>query len=516
MIPVRIHEGKKLIIAPNTKGITVMVPHAKPFKFRGKDFVAVPVGRDEVQLMRNLGFSVPSTVALDYDFNGVTPYEAQVLTMDMLVHSPRGYVLNEMGTGKTLSTLFAFDYLRKQGLARRMLIIAPKSILTPVWAREVFSRMPHLSCTVLWHASSTQRRKLMKEKSDIMVINHHGVGVLIDELMAEDDIDIVVIDELAVFRNKQTDLWKNANRVCTGRKFVWGLTGSPTPREPTDAWAQCKLITPTTVPRFFKQFRDDTMTQLTQFKYIPKRDANDRVFKAMQPAVRFTRDDCVDLPPTTYTTREIEMSPKQRKAFDDLWKLNRAQFEEGDVSAVNEGVKLGKLLQVGCGFAYTEQRGIIDLSPAPRLTETRDVLDETPNKVIIFVPFIHGVDMLHAELAKTYDVEKVYGDTPLTKRNDIFNRFQNTPEVKAIVAHPLCMAHGLTLTAADTILWYSPPLSLEIYEQANARITRPGQRNHTHIIKFEGSRVERKVFARLDKRASVQGALLEMFREDSK
>ena len=517
MIPVRIHEQRKLIIAPNTKGVATLVPHAKPFQFKGKSFVAVPVGRDEVQLMRNLGFDVPSTMKLDYDWGGNEPFRAQVFTTELLVHNPRAYVLNDMATGKTLSALFAFDYLKRKGLATRMLVVAPKSILTPVWAREVFARMPHLSCAVLWHSSSKQRRKLAADESDVLVINHHGLGVLKKELIARRDIDVVVFDELAVFRNKQTSLWKDANAVAQGRKFVWGMTGSPTPKEPTDAWAQCKLITPSSVPRYFKQFREMTMSQVSQFKWIPKRDANDVVFKAMQPAVRFTREDCVDIPPTTYSSREIDLSKEQKQAYDQLWKLNRAQFAEGDVTAVNEGVKMGKLLQVACGFAYTENRGVVDLKPGPRITETCDILDSTAHKVIIFVPFIQGVDMLFTTLAsKGYDVERVYGDTPLSQRNEIFNRFQHTPKTKALVAHPQCMAHGLTLTAADTILWYSPPLSLEIYEQANARIPRPGQRNHTHIIQMVGTPVEQRVFKRLEKRASVQGALLEMFREESR
>lgn len=518
MIPVRVHDKRKLIIAPDLKGVRALVPHAKPFTYHGRRFVAVPVGRDEVQLLRNLGFDVPSTMNLDYDWAGNEPYDAQVRTTEVLVHNPRAYVLNEMGTGKTLSALFAYDYLRRKGLARKMLIVAPKSILTPVWAREVFARMHHLSCLVLWHSDSKRRKKLAKmiDEHDVLVINHHGVGVLLDELRAREDIDVVVFDELAIFRNKQTDLWKHANLLAQGRKFVWGLTGSPTPKEPTDAWAQCKLITPNSVPRYFKQFREQTMTQFSQFVWKPKRDANDVVFKVMQPAVRFTRDDCVDLPPTTYSTREVELSSLQKGAYESLWKLNRAQFAEGDVNAVNEGVKMGKLLQVGCGFAYTENRGIVDLKPAPRITETNEVLEQTDNKVIIFVPFIHGVDMLHAQLeAMKWNVSKVYGDTPLAQRNEIFNLFQNTRSIKALVAHPQCMAHGLTLTAADTILWYSPPTSLEIYEQANARITRPGQKNHTHIIQLVSTAVERKVFARLEKRAATQGLLLEMFREGS-
>jgi len=130
----------------------------------------------------------------------------------------------------------------------------------------------------------------------------------------------------------------------------------------------------------------------------------------------------------------------------------------------------------------------------------------------VFAPFIHVVDRLYEELlAGGYDVAKVYGGTSAPKRNEIFNAFQDTDQIKVLVAHPRCMAHGLTLTRADTILWYAPPDGLEIYEQANARIPRAGQDKRTHIIHLESTSVERKCYRVLEQRGSLQGALLDMF-----
>lgn len=516
-IPLKIHEKHKIAIVPDVNGVSNLIPHARRINKNGRDYLLIPAQKEELQLLRNLGFDAPSPINIDYDWGGNSPFDAQVGTTDMLIHNNRAYVLSDMGTGKTLSTLFAFDYLRKNGLAKKMLVIAPLSTLTTVWEREVFTRMNHMSCVSLHHSGgAAKRRQLLAEDHDIYVINHHGVATILDDLIARRDIDVVCIDELAVFKTKSTKLWKTANAVCQGRKYVWGLTGSPTPKAPTDAWAQMMLINPGNTTRYFKQFRDKTMKQVSQFIWIPRGEANDIVYSQMRPAVRYTRSDCVDLPPTTYTSHEVPLSKDQAKAYKEIKDQCYAEFLEGTVTAVNEGVKVSKLLQVACGFAYTEERQVVRLDDKGRVQEAEDILNESSNKVIIFVPFVEGVDHLFAELKdRGHDVEKVYGDTPKAKRDEVFNLFQNSQQIRCIVAHPQCMAHGLTLTSADTIVWYVPPMSLEIYEQANARITRPGQKHNTLIVHIESTQVERKIYNRLENRAKVQGALLDMFEEET-
>lgn len=516
LLPLKIHKEHKVAIIPDTAGVAQLIPHARRIIKNGRPYLLIPANKEELQLLRNMGFDAPTPLDIDYDWGGNTPFDAQIGTTDLLIHSPRAYILSDMGTGKTLSTLFAFDYLRQQGLARKMIVIAPLSTLTMVWEREVFTRMRHLSIVSL-HGAADKRRKLLAQDHDIYVINHHGVAVILPELLKRTDIDVVVVDELAVFKTKNTSLWANANALCKGRKFVWGLTGSPTPKEPADAWAQIQLITPNRTTKWYKQFRELTMTQVNTFRWIPKRDANDIVFEQMQPAVRYTRADCVDLPPTTYTTREVTLTKVQADAYKQLKNECYANFLEGEVTAVNEGVLVSKLLQVCCGFAYTQDRKVVTLDAQPRVNEVISIIEESNNKVIIFVPFIEGVDKLYSMLCLYgLDVAKVYGDTPKKQRDEIFNKFQNSKELRVIVAHPQCMAHGLTLTAADTIVWYLPPMSLEIYEQANARITRPGQKNNTLIVHLESTAIERKIFSRLESRAKVQGALLDMFEEERK
>lgn len=263
---------------------------------------------------------------------------------------------------------------------------------------------------------------------------------------------------------------------------------------------------------FYKQFRERTMHQVSTFRWIPKRDANDTVYEAMQPNVRFTLDQCVDIPDTTYSTREVALSKDQKTAYTKLAAEMFFEYHSGEITAANEGVKRMKLLQVAAGLVYDNEGNVVDMDAGPRIAEMKALVDQCQHKIIVFAPFIHVVDKLYEELlADGYDVAKVYGGTSVKNRNEIFTAFQDTDEYKVLVAHPKCMAHGLTLTNADTILWYAPADSLEIYEQANARIPRAGQDKRTHIIHLESTSVERKCYRVLEQRGNLQGALLDMF-----
>jgi len=256
------------------------------------------------------------------------------------------------------------------------------------------------------------------------------------------------------------------------------------------------------------------MTQVSQFRWVARKDSHDVVHKAMQPAVRFTRDQCVDLPPTMYTTRETPMSADQAKVYKDILNQFHAEFNSDEINAANEGVKLGKLLQIAGGYVYSSDGKILDLGGMGRINDLLEIIEETNEKVIVFAPYIHMVDNVYNVLSKVLSVEKVYGNTPKAKRDQIFNLFQNSKHPHVLVAHPQCMSHGLTLTMASTIVWFSPPMSLEIYEQANARITRPSQKNNTYIVHMESSPVEKRVYKRLQSKGKMQGILLDMFRQE--
>jgi len=473
-------------------------------------------GVDESHLLRNLGFDVPSPILVHYDWRGGTPFEIQKQTAALLTSNRRAYVLNEFGTGKTKAALWAWDYLYGQGQATKLLVVAPLSTLTITWAREVFATLSHRKAIVL-HGSRKKRLEKLAEDADIYIINHDGIGVLGLELSARfADINSLVLDELAVYRNPTAKRTKDMRKFAANFKWLWGMTGSPTPNEPTDAWAQCSIITPKTVPDYYKRWREELMTKVTDFKWVPKRDAIDKVYAAMQPSVRFTLDDVVELPDLIERTIDIDMGKEQKRVYDTMLNHARVMAQSHEITALNAGAVLMKLLQISTGYVYTRDGRTVGLDNDMRLQALVDNVNASAHKVIVFCPFKHTLAGVAKRLTdEGNSVGVVSGDTPKGQRDVIFNGFQNGTEPRVLVAHPACMSHGLTLTAADTIIWFGPTSSLETFEQANARIRRVGQHHKQQILMFQSTKVEQRMYAKLRAKQNVQNQLLDLFEEAS-
>jgi SNF2 family DNA or RNA helicase len=265
-----------------------------------------------------------------------------------------------------------------------------------------------------------------------------------------------------------------------------------------------------------RAFQEMTMREITKFKWVAKANANDIVHTQMQPSVRYTRDDVMELPETTYVDRDVVLDKEGQRAYDLLFNRMRMATGNGStITAVNEAVLQNKLLQVACGFIYTDDRTVYSLPCKARMAALDEVIEETDRKVIVFAPFVAAVDGIVEHLRTGgHSVAHVYGATPRHVRDNVFRAFQSSAsDPRILVAHPQTMAHGLTLTEANTIVWYGPTNSLEIYEQANARITRPGQKHKTLIVHLGGTKVEKATYQRLRRKSKMQGILLQMFKD---
>lgn len=517
-----IHKDKKAVVLKlrNPSRVTTVIPTAVVVDHKGQKLVAVPHRPDETRVLRNLGFEVPDPMPIHYQWPKVSgrfdPFAAQRDTASFLAMHSRAFCLNGMGTGKTNSALWAYDYLRRTKQVKKMLVVCPLSTMERTWADSVFNTFSHLDAAVL-HGTRERRLKMLKQDVHIYIINIDGLSAIKDELAKRADIDLIVVDELALARNSSTERWKLLNTICNKQhpRRVWGMTGSPTPNAPTDAWAQCKLVTPdnTNVPKYFSAFRDKVMRQLTQFKWAARPDANDTVWQMMQPAIRFSLDDCTDLPEQTFITREVEMTPEQKKAYKDMLSKLATDYQGGQILAVNEAIKANKLIQIACGVAYGTGGEEVVLPAKPRLDVLKELIEASEGKVIVFVPLTGALEAVASELRKEWSVETIHGGTSKTERDRIFGEFQRHPDPRVLVANAATMSHGLTLTAATTIVWYAPVHSNEVYEQACARVRRPGQTRTTVIVHIAGSDIERRVYKRLQDKQSMQGLLLDMMKE---
>jgi SNF2 family DNA or RNA helicase len=237
------------------------------------------------------------------------------------------------------------------------------------------------------------------------------------------------------------------------------------------------------------------MMKVTQFKWVPKPAAAAIVHKVLQPAIRFERKDCLDLPDVTHVDREAPLTPQQRKYYNLL--KNQMLMEAGgeEISAINAATKLNKLLQISGGAVYTDTGEVVEFDVSNRLNTVLEVIEEASHKVLVFVPFTHTIELLKAHLEKNkITCEVINGKVSVNRRSEIVNQFQANPDPYVLIIQPQAASHGLTLTAADTIIWYAPTTSVETYLQANARINRPGQKNAMTIVHIKGSEVENRLY----------------------
>jgi SNF2 family DNA or RNA helicase len=256
------------------------------------------------------------------------------------------------------------------------------------------------------------------------------------------------------------------------------------------------------------------MQKIGQYKFIPRPESVDIVKHILQPAVRYTRDECFDLPDTIVQTRTVEMSADQKQHYQSMLRhfITEASTE-GTISAVNEAVKMQKLIQIACGVAYGDDGQTIELDCSPRVNVVKELIEEAGEKIIIFVPLTGTLHMLERELSKRWSVGVVNGSVSASKRNQIFYDFQHSKAPHILIAHPATMAHGLTLTAASTVIWYGPITSNEQYVQANGRVERIGKRHVSNVIHIEGTDLEHRMYKRLESKQKLQGLLLDMIQQ---
>lgn len=518
MKPFQISKKHQLVVLPTYEQglIQASIPHAS-ITSAG---VLVPHKVTETRILNNKGYEVPSPIYYYYDWpnsQGFTPYESQVETAAFLTKHRRGFVLNEIGCGKSLSALWAMDFMLTQGDVNKILITSPLSTLNRVWGDALWMNFPNRKFNIL-HGSKAKRLKLLAEDVDFYIINPDGVKVIWEELVARKDIDHILIDECSEYRSSQTDKYKVMEVLVKSGKTIWGMSGTPCPNSPTDAWGQVKLINPVNVPPYFNRFRAETMNKITEYKWAPKFDALERVHKAMQPAIRFSRDECYDLPEATYVDLEVELSKEQTTAYKEMKDSLVTEYNNGEISAANEGVKMSKLIQIAGGMVYGSDGQAHELPCSKRLEELKSNIRNAGTKVIVFVPFTAMTKMIEKSLAKNYATGAgwmtavINGSVSSKKRDEIFAAFQSkSPDPQVLIAHPKCMSHGLTLTEAATIIWYAPYANSEVYTQANGRISRSPQKNNQFFIHLQGTEIERRVYKKLRDNQSLQGTLLELF-----
>ena len=744
-----------------------------------------------------------------------------IVPTSFLLVRRNGCVFVSGNTGKTASVIWASDFLINMGLVKRVLIICPLSIMKSAWQADLFKTAIHRSVAICY-GTTKQRQTILTQRTEYVIINPDGVGTVEKELIAC-NFDLVVVDEADCYKTHTTQKWKTLNRVVKNVKGLWLLTGTPAAQAPTDAYGLAKLVNPDGVPKFLGAFRDMVMTKYGPFKWVPKPNASEIVHKVLQPAIRFEKRDCLDLPPITYTDREVEMTEQQKRYYKEMKRQLLFNVKDGVVSSANAAVLQSKLVQIACivyntpvltdkgwipiqdvrrshkiwdgqewvvqqgtafkgvkdvvecygvemtldhkvltdegwataeeilndkqcvrfnrkkvrlpysysegrivyrkvemrevvmplrlwkrsdpskpiskektkgiskelrvpsrkrdpqddknstlfelsqygvsvpqslrqglqklwcaghrsllsmegrvreflggygtylrkrtyfrqsrqqralrplelplgysyaagqqyadkqnfgyperkincnasgkslwtkennitcknisvqvgfercvrkanqqetydlincgprsrfvvmgkegplivhncGAVYTDDGGVLEFDVSNRLRELKEVIDSTEQKVLVFVPYKHTISLVSEYLLKQkIENEIISGEVGVNKRGDIIDRFQNQEDTKVLVLQPQTTSHGLTLTAANVIVWYAPPPSVRIYMQANGRIDRPGQKHNMSVVHLIGSKAEEKLYRSLSGRLDDFEGLVDWYRQE--
>ena len=491
--------------------ITTAIPTSKLI---GSNEVLVKWGVDEARVLRNLNIkNVPSPILGKYEWPGqYKPFDHQKITSSFLTMNPRSFCFNEQGTGKTASAIWAADFLLREKIINKVLIICPLSIMDSAWRADLFKFAMHRTVDIA-HGPKDKRRKIIMSGADFMVINYDGVEI-VEEHIKMAGYDLIIVDEATHYKNAQSKRWKTLSRIVKPETWIWMMTGTPAAQSPLDAFGLAKLINPLAVPRAFSSFREVVMHRITQFKWVPKDTAVRTVHAALQPAIRYTKKECLDLPEMTYAKREVALTTQQKKYYKAVREHMLTMAAGEQVTAVNAAVTMNKLLQISCGAVYADSGKTVEFDIKNRYKVLKEVIDEASQKVLVFVPFKHTIDILSEKLVKDNITNGIIrGDVNVSKRTELFRKFQDEDAPRVLIIQPQAAAHGVTLTAANTVVWWSPVASLETYVQANARVHRTGQHHPCTVVQLQGSPVEKRIYKLLDEKIDVHTKIIDLYNE---
>lgn len=445
-------------------------------------------------------------------FDDWKPFAHQIETAKFLLLNKRSYVFSDLGTGKTLAALWAADFLMRNDKIKKVLIVSPLSTVQSVWGKEIFDNFRDRKYAI---AHGTRQFRAQQIKSDVhfVIINHDGVKLVEEEIIRE-KFDVIIIDELTAFKKHTNERSKSMIRIAMRAKAVWGMTGAPTPNSPTEAFGQAKVVNPDNpfLPRYYTQFADMVETKLGPFLTIPKPEATKIVNQILQPAIRFKRDECIDIPPVQYQNVIVPLTEQQKTVYEKMKDELMVEFKSGEITASNAAVKMMKLCQIAAGSVKNDDGENVQLDCSTRDDELWRIFEETgKHKLIVFTAFRASVEYLVKFFQdRKVKVDHIYGSTPQEKRTNAIRNFQEG-DLQVLVLQPQATAHGITLTASNTIVWHSLVASGEIYVQANGRITRAGQKRKQHIIHLIGTKVEQRLLKILESKGNMSNEVLQMF-----
>ena len=441
-----------------------------------------------------------------------TPHKYQQLAERHIYQTPRCGLFLEMGLGKTVVTLTAINNLIYDSFEiSKALVIAPLRVAEDTWSRESekWDHLKHLRISKIL-GTPKQRRKAIAADADIYIVNRENVVWLCNELSQIGDgwdFDAVIIDELSSFKSPKAQRFKALRKYITRSSRVIGLTGTPAPNGLIDLWSQIYLLDGgerlgKTVTGFRERyFVPNQRNQTTIFNYKPKPEAEENINEKISDiCISMKADDWLEMPERIDSIQTVKLSEKEMAAYEKFEKDAYLQFLEGEVTATSAAALTGKLLQYSNGAMYLPAGGYVKTSEK-KLDMLEELVEAANGKpVLCFYSFRHDLERIREKFPKARKLES---------SKDITD--WNNGEIPMLLAHPAGAGHGLNLQAGGHIIvWFGLTWSLELYQQANARLYRQGQQEAVivHHLITEGT-MDSHVLESLQGKKDVQDDLME-------
>ena len=444
------------------------------------------------------------------------PYFYQEYAEQFILDNPEAGLLLDMGMGKTVVSLTAADKLLNDYFAvRKVLVIAPLKPAKETWLPEIkkWDHLQYLTASLVI-GSKQSRVAALEQDADIYIINRENVAWLTNELSSIGnawDFDMVVFDELSSFKSSKSQRYKALKKYITLSKRVVGLTGTPAPNGLIDLWSQIYLLDSgerlgRTVSGYRERyFLPDKRNQTTIFSYKPKEESEKAIYdKISDICVSMSAEDWLEMPERIDTVQHIKLSDKELKLYEEFEKEQYLEFINGQVTAATAAALTNKLLQFSNGAKYLAA-GSYKVTSDKKLEALAEIVDTSQGQPILcFYSYRHDCERI---------LRKFKGAKKLESADDI--RDWNDGKIPLLLAHPAGAGHGLNLqTGGNIIVWFGLTWSLELYQQANARLYRQGQKNSViiHHLVTDGT-VDKHVLDSLQGKREVQDELLESLKE---
>lgn len=440
------------------------------------------------------------------------PHQYQQYAIDFLLQHEQAGLFLDMGLGKTVITLTALKQLKKKGEIGKTLVVAPKIVAENVWKQEPkkWDHLQDLSFSYIL-GSPKKREKALKVKADIYVITRDNVAWLVDYLKDTWFFDTLVLDELSSFKNHQSKRFKKLKKIRPYVKRVIGLTGTPIPNGYMDLWAEMYLLDMgERLEKYITRYRRKYFYEINRWSFIDyklKPDVNKIIDRKISDiCLSMKAKDYLKLKKPQVIDVKVSLSSKEMKVYKEMEKEAVLAIDEEVITATSAGIVVNKLLQLANGAIYTQEQKKYKVIHDRKLEALEELIEQAAGEnVIVYYTYQHDKERILQKFpeARILKTEKDVEDW-------------NAGKIKMLVAHPASAGHGLNLQDGGSIaIWFGLNWSLELYQQANARLHRQGQKNTVRIYRIIAENtVDNRVLEVLNGKNMRQEELLEQLRAE--